>query len=141
MRYMLIVKSSPEAEAGATPTEAELNEMGKFNSELVNAGIMLDGNGLTSSAGGARVQFTGKGQSTVIDGPFTETKELVAGYWILDVKSRDEAIEWARRVPFADGEIEVRKVAEAEDFGEEYTPEVAAAEDKLRERIAEQHRS
>lgn len=139
MRYMLIIKSSPEAEGGTMATEEELNEMGKFNTELVNAGIMLDGNGLTASAQGARVHFEGKGQTTVVDGPFTETKELVAGYWILDVKSKDEAIEWARRVPFAEGEIEIRKVAEPEDFGEEYTPEVAAAEDKLRERIAEQH--
>lgn len=136
MRFMMIVKASPESEAGAVPSEQELAEMGTYNEELVKAGVMLDGNGLLDSSRGARVQFTGKGQTTVVDGPFTETKELIAGYWIIDVKSMDEAIEWARRVPFAEGEIEIRKVAEAEDFGENFTPELREAEDRLRDELA-----
>ncbi|NIJ12095.1 hypothetical protein FHU38_002439 [Saccharomonospora amisosensis] len=140
MRYMLIVKANEDSEAGAMPTEQELAEMGKFNEELVNAGVMLDGNGLLSSSVGARVKFSDKGKTTVVDGPFTETKELIAGYWILDVKSRDEAIEWARRVPFGPGgEIEVRKVAEEEDFGENFTPELREAEQRLREQVTKQH--
>ncbi|MFC4003348.1 YciI family protein [Prauserella oleivorans] len=138
MKFMLIVKANEESEAGAMPTEQELAEMGKFNEELVNAGVMLDGNGLLESSKGVRVQFSGKGQTTVVDGPFAETKELIAGYWIIDVKSKDEAIEWARRVPFEEGEIEIRKVAEAEDFGDNFTPELREAEDKLRERVTGQ---
>lgn len=140
MRYMLIVKANEESEAGVLPTEQELAEMGKFNEELVNAGVMLDGNGLGPSSAGARVKFSDRGKTTVVDGPFTETKELVAGYWILDVKSRDEAIEWARRVPFGPGgEIEVRKVAEEEDFGDNFTPELRQAEQRMREQITQQH--
>lgn len=139
MRYMMIVKASDESEAGVLPSEPELAEMGRYNEELVKAGVMLDGNGLQESRTGARVKFSGKGESTVVDGPFTETKELIAGYWIIDVKSRDEAIEWARRVPFQDGEVEVRKVFEAEDFGENFTPELREAEQRLREQVAEQH--
>lgn len=139
MRFMMIVKASEDSEAGRLPTEQELAEMGAYNEQLVNAGVLLDGNGLQPSSTGVRVNFTGKGQSTVVDGPFTETKELVAGYWIIDVKSRDEAIEWARRVPFGPGgQIEVRKVVEAEDFGENFTPELQEAEQRLRERVAEQ---
>ncbi|MBK1783072.1 YciI family protein [Prauserella cavernicola] len=141
MRFMMIVKASSESETGAIPSEQDLNEMGKYNEELVKAGVLLDANGLLESARGARVQFTGKNQTTVVDGPFTETKELVAGYWIIDVKSKDEAIEWARRIPFQEGEVEVRKVAEAEDFGESYTPEIKEAEDKLREQLAERQQS
>lgn len=140
MRYMMIVKASDESEAGVLPTEAELAEMGKYNEELVKAGVMLDGNGLQESRTGARVRFSGKGKSTVVDGPFTETKELIAGYWIIDVKSRDEAIEWARRVPFEGGEVEVRKVFEEEDFGENFTPELRESEQRLREQVAEQHK-
>ncbi|EHR51153.1 hypothetical protein SacmaDRAFT_2915 [Saccharomonospora marina XMU15] len=140
MRYMLIVKASEQSEAGVLPTEQELAEMGKFNEELVKAGVMLDGNGLGPSSAGARVKFSDRRKTTVVDGPFTETKELVAGYWILDVKSRDEAIEWARRVPFGPGgEIEVRKVAEEEDFGDNFTPELRQAEQRMREQIAQQH--
>ncbi|PXY22504.1 YciI family protein [Prauserella muralis] len=139
MRFMMLVKASPESEDGTLPTEQELAEMGKFNEELVKAGVMLDGNGLRESRLGARVQFSGKGQTTVVDGPFTETKELIAGYWIIDVKSLDEAIEWARRVPFGPGgEIEIRRVAEAEDFGENFTPELQEQEDRLREQMAAQ---
>jgi hypothetical protein len=139
MRYMMIVKASDDSESGVLPTEQELAEMGKYNEQLVKAGVLLDGNGLLASSTGARVTFTGKGESTVTDGPFTETKELIAGYWIIDVKSRDEAIEWARRVPFGPGgQVEVRKVAEAEDFGENFTPELREAEDRLRQQVAEQ---
>ncbi|WP_020667548.1 YciI family protein [Amycolatopsis nigrescens] len=138
MKYMMIVKASAESEAGAQPTEQEFAEMAKYNEELVKAGVMLDGNGLLDSGKGARVQFSGKGQSTVVDGPFAEAKELVAGYWIIDVRSREEAIEWARRVPFESGELEIRKVAEAADFGESFTPELRAAEDRLREQLTEQ---
>ncbi|PXY29345.1 dehydrogenase [Prauserella sp. PE36] len=141
MRFMMIVKASEESESGAVPSEQELAEMGRYNEELVKAGVMLDGNGLLETAKGAKVQYHGKGKTTVVDGPFTETKELIAGYWIIDVKSKDEAIEWARRIPFAEGEVEIRKVAEAEDFGDSYTPEIKEAEDKLREKIAEQHKS
>ncbi|MEU6641731.1 YciI family protein [Saccharomonospora sp. NPDC046836] len=138
MRFMMIVKATDDSESGKMPTEAQLAEMGKYNEELVNAGVLLDGNGLLGSSTGVRVQFTGKGQTTVVDGPFTETKELVAGYWIIDVKSKDEAIEWAKRVPFVDGEIEVRKVAEAEDFGDSFTPELQEAEEELRQRVERQ---
>ncbi|WP_199432094.1 YciI family protein [Qaidamihabitans albus] len=139
MRFMMIVKANADSEAGVLPSEQELAEMGRYNEELVKAGVLLDGNGLQASSNGARVQFTDKGKTTVVDGPFTETKELVAGYWIIDVKSKDEAIEWAKRVPFGPGgEIEIRKVAEAEDFGDNFTPELREAEDRLREKIAGQ---
>ena len=140
MKYMMIVKASDESEAGVLPTEQELAEMTKFNEELVKAGVMLDGNGLRETRTGAREKFSGKGSTTVVDGPFTATKELVAGYWIIDVKSRDEAIEWARRVPFEQGEIEIRKVFEADDFGENLTPELREAEQRMREQVAEQHK-
>lgn len=139
MRYMMIVKASDESEAGVLPTQEELAEMGTYNEELSKAGVLLDGNGLQDSSRGARVKFSGKGSSTVVDGPFTETKELIAGYWVIDVKSREEAIEWARRAPFAEGEVEVRKVFEEDDFGENFTPELREAERKLREQIAERH--
>ncbi len=135
MRFMMIVKASDESEAGALPSEHELTEMGKYNEELVKAGVMLAGDGLHPSSKGARVTFAG-GKPTVTDGPFTETKELIAGYWVIDVRSRDEAVEWARRVPFQDGEIELRQIFEAEDFGDEFTPELRAQEDRLREEIA-----
>jgi hypothetical protein len=109
--------------------------MGKYNEELADAGVLLAGEGLLPSSAGARVRFSG-GKPAMVDGPFTETKELVAGFWMIQVKSREEAIEWARRVPLQDGEIEVRKVAEAEDFGDEFTPELREQEERLRERVA-----
>jgi hypothetical protein len=140
MKYVMLVKASEESEAGAQPTEQELAEMTKYNEELVKAGVLLDGNGLQESRTGARVRFSGKGKTTVVDGPFTETKELIAGYWVIDVKSRDEAIEWARRVPFESGEIEIRKILEDEDFGENFTPELREAEQRLREQVAEQRK-
>ncbi|MER5392916.1 YciI family protein [Saccharopolyspora sp. NPDC002686] len=139
MKYMVIVKADQESEAGAVPSEQELAEMTRYNEELVAAGVMVDGNGLLESRLGARVKFSGRGSTTVVDGPFTETKELVAGYWILDVASREEAIEWARRIPFESGEVEIRKVAEEADFGENLTPELREAEQRMREQITQQH--
>ncbi|GAB2759700.1 YciI family protein [Salinifilum aidingensis] len=138
MKYMMIVKASDESEAGVLPTERELADMTAYNEELVKAGVMLDGNGLQESRTGARVKFSGGGATEVVDGPFTEAKELVAGYWILDVKSRDEAVAWARRLPFESGEVEIRKVFEEDDFGENFTPELRDSEQRMRERIAEQ---
>ncbi|HEX2445185.1 MAG TPA: YciI family protein [Vicinamibacterales bacterium] len=117
MRFMMLVKASKESEAGILPDEKILNQMAKYNEEMVKAGVMLAGDGLQASSKGARVRFSKGGKPSVIDGPFTETKELVAGYWLIQVKSREEAIEWARRVPFDDGEVEVRQVFELEDFG------------------------
>lgn len=137
MRFMILVKASPESEAGTMPTAEELAEMGRFNEELVKAGVMLAGEGLLGSGKGVRIQYDGK-KRTVVDGPFAETKELVAGFWIIQVKSKDEAIEWLRRAPFRDGEVEIRQVAEAEDFGDAYTPEVQAQEERLRTQIASQ---
>jgi hypothetical protein len=113
---MLIVKASDQSEAGILPTQKELADMGKFNEEMVKSGTMLAGEGLQATSKGARVKFAG-GKPTVVDGPFTETKELIAGFWLIQAKSREEAIEWARRAPFVDGEIEVRQVFELEDFG------------------------
>jgi len=117
MRFMMIVKASKESEAGILPTETELAEMGKFNEQMVKAGVMLAGEGLQASSKGARVHYDGA-KRTVTDGPFTETKELIAGFWLLQVKSRAEAIEWAKRVPFKEGHVELRQVFELEDFGE-----------------------
>ena len=118
MRFMVIVKASKESEAGILPTEHQLAEMAKYNEELVKAGVMLAGDGLQASSKGARVRFDGS-KRTVTDGPFTETKELIAGYWIIQVRSKEEAIEWVKRVPFRDGEeVEIRQVFELEDFGE-----------------------
>ena len=135
MRVMVLVKASPDSEAGVMPTERELAEMGRFNEELVKAGVMLAGEGLHPTSKAARVRFSG-GQKSVIDGPFTETKELVAGFWLWQVKSMDEAIEWLKRAPFEDTEVEIRPVFEAEDFGAEYTPELRALEDRLRAEVA-----
>ncbi len=123
MRFMLLVKGNAESEAGVLPTPAELEEMGKFNDQMIKAGIMLAGDGLQASSKGARVKFKDR-KPTVVDGPFAEAKELVAGYWIIQVKSKEEAIEWARRVPFVDGEIEVRQIFELEDFA--MAPDVMA---------------
>jgi len=138
MRFMIIVKATPQTEAGVLPTTAELAAMGRFNEQLVKAGIMLAGEGLQDSSKGARVRFTG-GKSTVIDGPFPESKELVAGYWIWQVKSRQEAIDWVRKAPFADGnEVEIRQVFAAEDFGADLTPELREQEERLGRQIREQ---
>jgi len=138
MRFMVMVKATKDSEAGVMPSEQLLAEMGKFNEELVKAGIMLAGEGLHPSSKGARVRFSGK-QRTVIDGPFAETKELVAGYWLWQVKSLAEAIEWVKRCPNpmpGESEIEIRQVFEAEDFGAEFTPELREQEERLREEIA-----
>jgi hypothetical protein len=115
MRFMMLVKADKDSEAGVMPDEKLLAEMAKFNEEMVKAGVMLAGEGLQASSKGARVEFSG-GQPTVVDGPFAETKELVAGFWLVQVKSKQEAIEWAKRVPFVDGQIEIRQVFELEDF-------------------------
>lgn len=138
MRFMIIVKASPESEAGKMPSEKLLADMGKFNEELVKAGVMLAGEGLHPSSKGARVQFSGS-KRTVVDGPFAETKELIAGFWLIQVKSKEEAIEWVKRCPNpmeSDSEIEIRQVFEAEDFGAEFTPELRAQEELLRATIA-----
>ncbi len=137
MRFMIIVKANKDSEAGALPTEKMLTEMGKFNEELVKAGVMQAADGLHPSSKGARVKFSG-GKTTVIDGPFAETKELVAGYWIWQVKSKQEAIEWLKRAPFEDTEVEIRQVFEAEDFGDEFTPELREQEERLRGKMAAQ---
>jgi len=136
MRVMVLVKASKESEAGVLPDEKILADMGKFNEELVNAGIMTAGEGLHPSSKGARVKFSG-GTPTVIDGPFSETKELVAGFWLWQVKSMDEAIAWLKKAPFGGGtEVEIRPLFEAEDFGENFTPELREQEERLREKIA-----
>ena len=137
MRFMLIVKADKNTEAGVMPTEKELADMGNYNEELVKAGVMLAGEGLHPSSRGARVRFQG-GKRSVIDGPFAETRELVAGFWLWQVRSMDEAIEWVRRCPNPhEGpcEIEIRPVFEAEDFGEAFTPELREQEQRLRERL------
>lgn len=134
MRFMVIVKANKDSEAGVMPTEKMLTDMGKFNQELSDAGVMLAGEGLQPSSKGARIKFD-RGKTTVIDGPFAETKELVAGYWLWQLKSKEEAIEWLKRAPFEDGEVEIRQVFEAEDFGEEFTPELREQEDRIREQI------
>lgn len=135
MRFMVIVKASKESEAGIMPSEELLTAMGKYNEELVNAGIMLAGEGLQPSSKGARIRFLGNDR-TVIDGPFAETKELIAGFWLIQVKSLDEAIEWMKRCPNpmeGESEIEIRQVFEAEDFGEAFTPELREQEERMRE--------
>jgi hypothetical protein len=133
---MVLVKASKESEAGVLPSREILTEMGKFNEELVKAGVMLAGEGLHPSSKGARVRFEGK-KRTVIDGPFAETKELVAGFWLWQVKSREEAIEWLKRAPFDGGtEVEIRQVFEPEDFGPALTPELRAQEERLRSQSA-----
>ena len=136
MRVMVIVKADKTSEAGVIPDRKLLEDMGKFNEELTKAGVMLAGEGLQASSKGARVRFSG-GKKTVIDGPFAETKELVAGFWLWQVKSMDEAIEWLKRAPFEGTEVEVRQVFEAEDFGGEFTPELREREERLRAKIAE----
>ena len=140
MKFMIIVKASPESEAGKMPSETLLAEMGKFNEELVKAGVMLAGEGLHPSSKGARVRFSGKNR-TVIDGPFGPPNELIAGFWLIQVKSKEEAIEWVKRCPNpmeSDSEIEIRQVFAAEDFGAEFTPELREQEEKLRRQIEAQ---
>ena len=139
MKFIVIVKASEASEAGVMPSEKLLADMGKFNEELVKAGIMLAGEGLHPSSKGARIRFNGD-QRTVIDGPFTETKELVAGFWMIEVGSKEEAIEWFKRCPNphegVESEIEIRQVFAADDFGAEFTPELREQEDRWREQIA-----
>ena len=135
MRFMVIVKANKDSEAGVLPDKKILAEMGKFNEELVKAGVMLAGEGLQASSKGARVKFAGS-KRTVVDGPFAETKELVAGFWLWQVKSKEEAIEWLKRAPFQEGEVEIRQVFETADFGDNMSPEMREAEDRLREKVA-----
>ena len=135
MRFMVIVKANKDSEAGIMPTEKMLADMGKFNEELAKAGVMLAGEGLHASSKGARVKFSG-GKQVVIDGPFAETKELVAGFWLWQVKSLEEAIDWLKRAPFEDTEVEIRQVFEAADFGDEFTPELREQEERVRSQVA-----
>lgn len=135
MRVLVFVKGNEQTEAGVMPTEQELAEMGAFNEELVKAGIMLDGDGLRPTADAKRIEYS-TSEPRIIDGPFTETKEVVAGYWIWQVKSMDEAIEWARRIPFKEGAVELRPFFEADDFGEAFTPELREQEERLRAETA-----
>jgi hypothetical protein len=136
MRVMVIVKANKDSEAGVLPGKELLNEMGKFNEQLVKAGVMLAGEGLQASSKGVRVKFSGKDRK-VIDGPFTETKELIAGFWLWQVRSMEEAIEWLKRAPFDGGvEVEIRRVFEVEDFGENATPEIREREQRLRAQAA-----
>jgi hypothetical protein len=136
MRVMVIVKANKESEAGVLPKKELLAEMGKFNEELVKAGIMLAGEGLHASSKGKRVKFT-EGKRTVIDGPFTESKELIAGFWLWQVRSMEEAVEWLKRAPFGEGEeVEIRRVFETDDFGAEFTPELREQEARLRSQAA-----
>jgi len=131
---MVIVKADKSTEAGVLPSKGLLTEMGKFNEELAKAGVMLAGEGLQPSSKGARVRFSGN-KRTVIDGPFSETKELVAGFWLWQVRSKEEAIEWLKRAPFREGEVEIRQVFEAEDFGDDFTPELREQEERIRQQV------
>jgi len=132
---MVIVKANKDSEAGVMPSREILEAMGKYNEELAKAGVMLAGEGLHPSSKGVRVRFTGK-KATVIDGPFAETKELIAGFWLWDVKSKEKAIEWIKRSPMQDTEIEIRQVFEADDVGDEFTPELREQEERLRAQLA-----
>ncbi len=135
MRFMVIVKASPESESGVLPSQEVFSEMGKYNEELVKAGVMLAGEGLQDSSKGARIRFDGS-KRTVVDGPFAETKELVAGFWLWQCRSKAEAIEWLKRAPFREGEVEIRQVFETEDFGAALTPELREQEERIREQAA-----
>ncbi|HEV2773868.1 MAG TPA: YciI family protein [Thermoleophilaceae bacterium] len=138
MRFMLLLKANENTEAGVMPSEELLAEMGRYNEEMVKAGVLLAGEGLQPSSKGARAKFSGDSR-TVVDGPFTEAKELIAGYWLIQVKSREEAIEWVKRCPNpldGEAEIEIRQVFEAEDFGEELTPELREQEERIRQQAA-----
>jgi len=142
MRFMVMVKATADSEAGVMPSQELLAAMGKYNEELAQAGVMLAGEGLHPSSNGARVRFSGASR-TVVDGPFAETKELVAGFWILQTKSLDECIEWVKRCPNpmpGDSEIEIRQVFEAEDFGEEFTPELREQEERIRAQVSGEQR-
>ena len=143
MRFMVLVKATKDSEAGVMPDQKLLADMGKYNEELVKAGVMLAGEGLHASSRGARVRFSGS-KRTVVDGPFPETKELIAGYWLFQVKSLEEAIEWVKRCPNPfpnqESEIEIRQVAETEDFGAEFTPELREQEERIREMAAQNDR-
>jgi hypothetical protein len=135
MRFMVIVKADQASEAGVLPSKELLAEMGKYNEELAKAGVMLAGEGLQASSKGARVRFSGNKRS-VIDGPFSETKELIAGFWLWQVRSKEQAIEWLKRAPFREGEVEIRQVFEAEDFGAEFTPELREQEERIRQQVS-----
>jgi hypothetical protein len=138
MRFMILIKATKDSEAGVLPDEKLLTEMGKFNEELVKAGVMLAGEGLQASSKGARVKISG-GKRTVIDGPFAETKELIAGFWLWQVKSKEEAIEWVKRIPNPtgeEGEVEIRQVFETDDFGDEFTPQLRQQEERVRAQAA-----
>jgi hypothetical protein len=136
MRFMVLVPANADSEAGVLPDQEILTKMGKFNEEMVKAGVMLAGEGLQASSKGARITFSG-GKTTVTDGPFTESKELIAGYWLIQVKNKDEAIAWMKRAPFGGGTvIEIRQVFEAEDFGPEFTPELRAQEERQRAQLS-----
>src|SRR5438067_9815070 len=140
MRFMVLLKANEDSESGKLPSEQMLTDMTRYNEELVKAGVMLAGEGLQPSSKGARVKFSGN-RRTVVDGPFTETKELIAGFWILQVKSKEEAVEWVKRCPNpmpGESEIEIRQIFEADDFGPEFTPEARAAEEALRAKIGQQ---
>ncbi len=137
MRFMILIKATKDSEAGVLPDEKLLTEMGRFNEDLVKAGVMLAGEGLQPSSKGARVKFSG-GKRTVVDGPFAETKELIAGFWLWQVKSKEEAIEWVKRIPNPtgdEGEVEIRQVFEADDFGAELTPELREQDERLRAQV------
>src|ERR1700693_1120035 len=135
MRFMIIVKANKDSEAGVLPSQELLTQMMKYNEELVKAGVMVAGDGFNASSKGARVKFAG-GKTTVTDGPFAETKELIAGYWIFQVKSKQEAIDWVRRAPMEDTELEIRQIFEAEDFGDNLNPSLKAKEQQLRAQAA-----
>ncbi len=135
MRFMVLVKGNADSESGVLPSAEMLAEMGKFNEEMVQAGVMLAGEGLQPSSKGARINWTA-GTPSVIDGPFTQAKDLVAGFWLIQVKSKEEAIEWMSRAPFRDAQVEIRQVFEAEDFGEEFPPELRQQEERLRAQVA-----
>ena len=138
MRFMVIVKATEDSEKGAMPSQDMLEAMGAYNEELVKAGVMLDGDGLRPSSYGARVRFDDEGNASVIDGPFAETKELVSGYWVFEVSSKEEAVEWARKAPFRGGELEIRPFSVPEDFGEAFTPELQEKENELRDTLTAQ---
>ena len=137
MRFMIIVKATQDSEAGVMPRMDLVEAMGKFNEEMVKAGVLLAAEGLQASSKGAKVKFSPGGKTSVVDGPFTEAKELIAGFWLIQVKSKDEAIEWVKRAPFGEGaEIEIRQVHEAEDFGEAFTPELREQEERVAAQMA-----
>lgn len=140
MRFMILLKADKDTEAGVLPSEELLTEMGRYNEELVNAGVLLAGEGLQPSSKGARVKFS-RGEVAVVDGPFAETNELIAGFWMIQVESKEEAIEWVKRCPSppdGEAEIEIRQVFEADDFGDEFTPELREREERLRAQVDEQ---